>query len=259
MASTKLASGKELTREVDTSRPAIAAGLPDEALQEVNRLWTIVRAFSNTAHDVNNALQVITGSAELLEARDLEPTLRRRIETIRMQAGRAAAIIERLLLYAREAPETCGTFDLAPLLESAVAMRACALNRARIGISIERSDSEPYWIAGDRNRTLQALLDVLLSAEETVKPGRDARIGVRLDRQAQAVALSVTAAAGAEANVAQVAPATRRASSVAAVTTDAEIWAAVHLVTAQRGTVHVRRTELAVTLTLSFPAAQQPA
>jgi signal transduction histidine kinase len=258
MASTKLASEKELTREVDTSRPAIAAGLPDEALQEVNRLWTIVRAFSNTAHDVNNALQVITGSAELLEARDLEPTLRRRIETIRIQAGRAAAIIERLLLYAREAPETCGTFDLAPLLESAVAMRACALNRARIGISIERSDSEPYWIAGDRNRTLQALLNVLLSAEETVK-GRDARIGVRLDRQAQAVALSVTAAAGAEANVAQVAPATRRASSVAAVTTDAEIWAAVHLVTAQRGTVHVRRTELGVTLTLSFPAAQQPA
>ena len=63
---------------MNTSRPAVTKGLPDEALQEVNRLWTIARAFSNTAHDVNNALQVIAGSAELIEARELDPALRDR-------------------------------------------------------------------------------------------------------------------------------------------------------------------------------------
>lgn len=87
--------------DLRASRPALAAGLPDDALQEINRLWTIVRVFSNTAHDVNNALQVIAGSAELLEARDLDSAVRRRVETIRVEAAKAAITINRLLTYAR--------------------------------------------------------------------------------------------------------------------------------------------------------------
>lgn len=243
---------------MDTSRPAVTRGLPDEALQEVNRLWTIARAFSNTAHDVNNALQVIAGSAELIEARELDPALRRRVETIRMQAGRAAATIERLLLYSRPGEGQRHT-DLAALLESAVAMRTFALSRGGIAVLVERSDPQPYWVAVDRNRTLQALLDVLLSAEAVVRSRRDARIVVRLDRQDQAVCVSVTAVAGGDADPAQASPLVTPSSAVAAVTTDAEVWTALSLVDGERGTFHVRDTESGVTMELSFPAVQQPA
>jgi signal transduction histidine kinase len=244
---------------VDTSRPAVTKGLPDEALQEVNRLWTIARAFSNTAHDVNNALQVIAGSAELIEARDLDPALRRRVETIRMQAGRAAATIERLLLYSRAAPEGPRHADLAALLESAVAMRTFAMSRGGIAVLVERSDPQPYWVAVDCNRTLQALLDVLLAAEAFVRSRRDARIVARLDRQDQAVCVSVTAVAGGDGDLAQASPLASPSSAVAAVTTDAEVWTALSLVGGERGTFHLRETEAGVTMELSFPAVQPPA
>jgi hypothetical protein len=54
-------------------RPSLAAAVPDESLEEINRLWTIARAFANTAHDVNNALQVIAGNAEFASTQALEP------------------------------------------------------------------------------------------------------------------------------------------------------------------------------------------
>src|SRR5262249_22671021 len=176
---TKLTHGLELG-DVDPSRPVLTEGLSDESLQEINRLWTIVRAFSNAAHDVNNALQVIAGSAELVEARELDPACRRRVESIRVQAGRAAAAIEQLALYSRDAPESPGVIDLAPLVEAAVSMRGFALARARIGVTVERSDGDPYWVAVERNRTMQALLDVLLSAEASVRSRRHSRIAVLL-------------------------------------------------------------------------------
>ena len=111
-------------------------------------------------------------------------------------------------------------------------------------------------MAVDRNRTLQALLDVLLSAEAAVRSRLDARIVVRLDRQAGEVCVLVTAAAGGDADFAQPAPVATLAASVAAVTTGAEAWTAASLVAAERGTFHVREAESGVTMELSFPAVQ---
>jgi signal transduction histidine kinase len=243
---------------VDSSRPALTEGLPDESLQEINRLWTIVRAFSNAAHDVNNALQVIAGSAELVESRELDPLFRRRVESIRVQAGRAAATIERLALYSRDSPETRGPTDLALLVESAVSLRAFALGRARITVVVERSDANPYWVAVECNRTLQALLNVLLSAEAAIRLGTHGRIGVRLDRQGPVVCLSVTAAAEGEAEASESAPNTSRSPAVAAVTTDIEAWAAAYLVTAQRGSLDRMTDGSGLTITVTLPSTPQP-
>jgi signal transduction histidine kinase len=243
---------------VDSNRPALTEGLPDESLQEINRLWTIVRAFANAAHDLNNALQIIAGSAELVESRELDPAFRRRVESIREQAARAAATIERLALYSRDSPETRGATDLAPLVESAVSMRAFALGRARITVVVERSDPDPYWVAAERNRTLQALLNVLLSAEAAIRLRPHVRIGVRLDRQGPGVCLSVTAAAEGEAEASESVLGTSRSPAIAAVTSGAEAWAAAYLVTAQRGSLHRTTDGSGLTITLTLPSSAHP-
>jgi signal transduction histidine kinase len=172
-----------------------------EMLEEMNRLWTIAKAFSTTAHDVNNALQVISGSAELLATRtDLDPVVQRRVEAVRVQAEKAAATIDRLLTYTRAVPGSLQRLDLAAMVETAVAMRACSLGRARVGVAVARSDDQPYWVAADSPKLLQLLLDLLLSFETLLTGRPEASIGFQFDRKPGVVRVTVkgTAVARAE-------------------------------------------------------------
>ena len=63
---------------------------PESGFDDVislNRLATVARVLSGTAHDVNNALQIIGGSAELLEGQPgLAEPARRALTRIRSQA-----------------------------------------------------------------------------------------------------------------------------------------------------------------------------
>ena len=229
----------------------------DAALLEINRLWTIVRAFSNTAHDVNNALQVISGSAELLEARELDPAVAKRVEAIRGQAAKAAATIERLLSYARyNGAAAVHTVDLASIVESAVAMRAGSLIRARIAVRFDRSDSAPYWIVADRHRALQAVLSLLLSSEDDVRERAEARIDVRLERQGEGVRVSISGSVAAGIELA--APADRSPTSPAG-TTGRDLLSAARLAAEPAGQLTVTEGQSgARTLALTFPAASPP-
>jgi signal transduction histidine kinase len=228
-------------------RPAPAANLSDEALEEINRLWTIVRAFSNAAHDVNNDLQVIGGSAELLERRELDPAVRRRVEAIREQAVAAAATINRLLAYSRAEPAAPGPIDVSQVVTAAVAMRRSSLSRARIGIAIG-SMPQPCWAMADGRRTLQALLDTLLAAEGIARGRPNARILLQVEHDDDTVAIQVvTDAAGAS----QDAPAAASPSST--VTVGGQLWAAAHLARSQQGSLRTTAADGAQSLTLRVP------
>jgi signal transduction histidine kinase len=231
------------------ARPAPARGLPDAALEEVNRLWTIVRAFSNTAHDVNNALMVIAGSAELLEARELEVAVRKRVETIRTEAARAATTINRLLSYAQSQSAPPQRIDLWPVVEGAVAMRAASANRHRIVLSLERPDAKPCWAIADAARTTQALLDLLLAAEDVVARKKNARIVVTVKEAAARV--DVTA----EASCDEPGGMRREAGERDSLTADAQVWAAAALARSQGGAIEITNTDHGATLTLTLPAS----
>ncbi len=163
---------------------AMAAGLPDHLVQEINRLWTIVRAFSTAAHDVNNSLQVIAGSAELLAASPvpLDPRVERRLAAIREQAGRAAEVIDRLLTYARPEIQGPRRTDLGTLVDTAAGMRASTLGHGNISLDVERSRGGSAFVTGEPRKLLQALLDMLLAAEDAVQGAKKGRIAIRIDR-----------------------------------------------------------------------------
>src|SRR5262245_18229800 len=99
--------------------------LTDDALQEINRRWTVSRMLSNASHDLNNALQIISGNVEMLRAKGgLEPTVDRRTASINDQSLRAAAIVERLLSYARGSSGATQRIDLYTVAASALALRS---------------------------------------------------------------------------------------------------------------------------------------
>ena len=105
-------------------------------LLEVNRLRLISRIVSNAAHDINNALQVIGGSAEMLGIRStLGPSEQRRVQAIGTQAERIAATLEGLSSVTRSDDGGRQLLDLTRVAEDAVALTAFSLNRARISVT----------------------------------------------------------------------------------------------------------------------------
>lgn len=233
-------------------RPLEAAGLSDGMLAEINRLWTAVRAFSNTAHDVNNALQVIAGSAELLEARTLDPTVGRRLEAIRAQADRAAACIDRLVSYVRAESRPPEPTDLWPIVETAVAMRALSAGRRRVRVAVERTGADSCVALADGARLRQALLSLLLAAEHDLSGHASGRITLGIGRRGARAAVTVTTMGeGASTHTPEVPP----PSMIGALTEGAERWAANYLVSSMGGGLEIASTAEGSVAVLTLPAA----
>jgi signal transduction histidine kinase len=164
-----------------------------DALQEINRLRTVAGTLSNAAHDLNNALQVISGSAELLAMQsELGPPAQRRIQAIAAQTSRAAAALDCVTSYTRPAVAGRQTVDLDALVEVAITLRDFSLHRARIAVTVERAAEEPCRASVDRRLMLQLFLNVLMNAEQALKERRDgsAAIQIRMERQGEACLVS---------------------------------------------------------------------
>lgn len=150
-----------------------------DALQEINRLVTVARVFSNAAHDLNNALQVIGGNAELL-ALKVGPAEPRRVQAITAQTGRAAAALDRLLSYTRPAQAGRQSVDLEGLIEVALALRDFTLHRARITVTVDRTSPTACIVSADCRLILQVFLNLLLNAEQALMAQNDGTGAMRI-------------------------------------------------------------------------------
>ena len=234
------------------TRPSIAAGLPDESLEEINRLWTIARAFANTAHEVNNALQVIAGNAELLRAKGLEPAVQRRIDAISAETARASSLISTLQAYARSERDPAPTVDLAAIADRAVGLRTAALRRERTTVEVDSSSQRPLLVAGSGSRLLQILINLLLEAERSLRGKTAPRIVVRFEAEAGVAVVRVNAAASDLAAV----EASPEEHASALLTADAQLWTARHLAERAGGSVTVAAAEGTRDWMFAVPAAR---
>jgi len=155
-----------------------------DELLEVNRLRIVARVVSNAAHDINNALQVIGGSAEMLGIRTtLGPTEQRRVHAIASQAERIAATLEGLSSITRsDGGGGRQMVDLMRLADDAVALRAFSLSRARITVTVDRSSGVSCVVPADRRRLLQVFLNLLLNVEKALAGRPDSVLTIRFER-----------------------------------------------------------------------------
>jgi signal transduction histidine kinase len=171
----------------------MSVSTPPEHHLTLNRLATIARLVAGAAHEVNNALQVIGGSAELLQNRsDLPEPVQKTLSRIRDQAARAASAMTGVVALSRAQPDG-GAYlvDMCDIASRAVELRRYSIGRADLKVQIDLP-SEPQLVNGQRLHLLQAALNMIQNAEQALAPHRSGRICVAVVEDADHVVLRVS-------------------------------------------------------------------
>jgi signal transduction histidine kinase len=171
----------------------MSASTPPEHHLTLNRLATIARLVAGAAHEVNNALQVIGGSAELLQNRtDLPEPVQKTLTRIRDQAARAASAMTGVVALSRAQPDG-GTFlvDMCDIATRAVELRRYSIGRADLSVQLDVPPM-PQLVNGQRLHLLQAVLNLIQNAEQALAPRRSGRIHVEVREDGDHVVLRVS-------------------------------------------------------------------
>jgi signal transduction histidine kinase len=153
----------------------------------------VARSLAAAAHSVNNALLVISGTVELLEtAPGPQQALPSALERIRTQSETAAEAMREVMDFARADVVSQTHIDLHDVAARAVAMRQFATRRARCRLSFVPAGEAPLTVRGNTALLLQALLNLIVNAEEAVAGAAGAEIRLEASRDHTHAHLRVT-------------------------------------------------------------------
>ncbi len=146
-----------------------------EQLVRGERLSALGEFVSGVAHEINNPLQSIIGSLELVLDQHLDAALRGDIERARFEAGRAGRIVRNLLRFVRQAPNERLLLDLNEIVKATMSVRAYELEMAGIQIREEYAPLLPLVLA-NRDEIQQVILNLVMNAQQAMSdPAGDAR------------------------------------------------------------------------------------
>ena len=148
-------------------------GRPDpEVLVALNRAATSPRLLSGAVHEVNNALQVISGSVELLEQQaSLPPGVAKSLDRIRRQSERAAGALAELQAFTKAPLEERERLSLREVVQRAIALRRYAAGRLGLAIELAGNERSLDLIVGNGGYIEQAVLNLLVNAEQAMSGG----------------------------------------------------------------------------------------
>jgi PAS domain S-box-containing protein len=152
--------------------------LLEEQLRQSQKLEAIGRLASGVAHDFNNILMSIMGSAELLliGASDDDPA-RAEAAEIKQSVQRGAGLTRQLLAFSRRQPSSPRLIALGDVIGGMDTML-----RRLIGPEIEfelRRPSTPVTVLADPAQIEQVVLNLVINARDAMPNG--GRLTVRLD------------------------------------------------------------------------------
>jgi len=139
-------------------------------IRHAQKMEVLGRLAGGVAHDFNNMLMVLSGSAELLD-RSLPPDALSRIylEQIQRSVTRSASITRQLLAFSRKQVLDIRPMDLHAALREAVTMLPALLG-ADIEIDI-RTRAERPWLRSDSSQIEQVLINLAVNARDAMPRG----------------------------------------------------------------------------------------
>jgi PAS domain S-box-containing protein len=141
-----------------------------ERLAHARRLESIGRMAAAIAHDFNNVLVAVMGSAEMAKtAVPAESPAARALEVIERAGDSAAQLIRQLLAFGRPQSAAAGPIDVGVVIS-----RAAALVRPAIGsdVTVLVDNSAPLWpVRIDPGQLEQVLLNLAVNARDAMPQG----------------------------------------------------------------------------------------
>lgn len=165
----------------------------NEWIEAANCLATVSHQLSSVLHEANNFLQVIAGSAEMIQMQaGLPESVERRTAVIAEHAQKVSALLGTVRELAKVAPSTPGDrVDLGAAIATALELRRHGLTRWRIATTVDVPFQAPVARVSWRV-AMQVLLNLLLNAERSVRGRADARIALQVVRDDASLVLSVS-------------------------------------------------------------------
>ena len=162
-------------------------------LLTLNRAATVARLLSGVAHEVNNALQVIGGTTELLQSTPgLPSAVLDGLQRIVEQNTRAATAIQEVTLFARQKMEGLGRTNLREIANRSAALRSFAIGRARLSIAVDAPPTGRFLVTGNAGLLQLALLNLIVNAEQALAGQQGGAIRVVLEESPGYVNLRVS-------------------------------------------------------------------
>jgi two-component system C4-dicarboxylate transport sensor histidine kinase DctB len=154
--------------------------IPDDALLLLNRATLVVHTVRSAVHELNNVLQMIGGSAEMLASADVPAAASARIEAILRQTGRGQAILQAVGDLARRDHPSAQATDVATIADRALQLRRYEHLRGGIAATLNQHAAGPMRARVDPQQLLQAILNLVVNAEEALTGVRNGAIQISL-------------------------------------------------------------------------------
>jgi len=152
----------------------------DEHVLQAQKMEALGQFSGGVAHDFNNILATITGSAELSRLiLQGNPEVRRHLDTVLAAAHRAADLVRQILTFSRQEKQERGPLDLLPVVaESLKLLRAVIPATIEFGALVA---TDAPAVLANANQIHQVLMNLGVNAWHAMKD-RPGRLDVKLER-----------------------------------------------------------------------------
>ena len=168
-----------ITHYVDVERDTTDELKLRDQLVHSERLSAIGELVAGVAHEINNPLQTIVGSVELMMEERNTPSVQRDLEVVRREAARAGQIVRNLLSFVRRSAPNRRAIDMNDVVRAIVQLREYHLQQNNVALVVEMHQG-PLPALANREEIQQIVLNLVLNSEQAFEAsGQGTRIRIR--------------------------------------------------------------------------------